>query len=92
MGAAAERKVLATVRQLVGATSVMVMARGTQFMGGPRAEAARLTLDDIEAIAAQLPEVSAWDPQQALPTASVRRDGATATVRVLGASSARLIR
>ena len=33
-------------------------------MGGPRGEAARLTLDDIEAVARELPGIAAWDAQQ----------------------------
>lgn len=85
-GGAAERKVLATVSQLFGASSLVVMAGGTGLMTGPRPDAARLTLDDVEAIVEELPQIEAWDPQQAMPGASVRHDGATATVRVLGAS------
>lgn len=85
-GEAAERKVLNTVRQLFGAQSVMVMAGGTQLMSGGRGDAARLTIDDIEQAASEIPEIVAWDPQQALANASVRHDGNTATARVLGAS------
>ena len=86
VGEGAERKMLATVRQLFGATSILVMAGGTQILGGSGANAARLTLDDIEAIAEQVPEVQVWDPQQAIASASVRHEGATATARVLGES------
>ncbi|HEX6101142.1 MAG TPA: ABC transporter permease [Thermoanaerobaculia bacterium] len=85
-GEAAERKVLATVRQLFGAQSVMVMAGGTQLMSGGRADAARLTLDDVASAADAIPQIAAWDPQQALANASVRHEGNTTTVRVLGAS------
>jgi putative ABC transport system permease protein len=85
-GDAAERKVLATVRQIFGAQSVIVMAGGTQFMGGGRPDAARLTIDDIEAAAAEIPAIVAWDPQQAIAGASIRHEGNTATARVLGSS------
>lgn len=85
-GEAAERKVLNTVRQLFGAQSVIVMAGGTQFMSGGRGDAARLTIDDIEHAVREVPQIIAWDPQQALAGASVRHDGNTATARVLGAS------
>ena len=85
-GEAAERKVLDTERQLFGARSIIVMAGGTQFMSGSRGDAARLTLDDVEAIANAVPRIVAWDPQQAIANASVRHDGNTATARVLGAS------
>ncbi len=85
-GAGVERKMMSTVRQLFGASSILVMSGGTQFMGGPTANAARLTLDDIEAVAAEVPAVEAWDPQQAMPSASVRYGGRTTTARVFGAS------
>jgi putative ABC transport system permease protein len=85
-GAGAKRKMISTVRQLFGASSILVMSGGTQFMGGPTANAARLTLDDIEAVAAEVPQIDDWDPQQAMPNASVRANGRTATARVFGAS------
>ena len=85
-GEAAERKVLDTVRQLFGAQSVIVMAGGTQFMSGARGEAARLTVDEVEHAVSVTPGIVAWDPQQVLGNASVRREGNTATARVLGAS------
>ena len=78
IGAAAERKILATVRQLFGASSIVVSGGGGFFMGGPRGEAARLTLDDAAALARQLPEVEAWDPMQVVPERAVRRGDASA--------------
>lgn len=86
VGEGAERKTLSTVRQLFGASSIIVMAGGTQLMGGPRADAARLTLDDIQAVTSALPEIEAWDPQQAMPAAAVRHAEAATTARVLGES------
>ena len=85
-GTGAKRKMISTVRQLFGASSILVMSGGTQFMGGPTANAARLTLDDIEAVAAEVPEIEAWDPQQVLPNVPVRHGSASATARVFGAS------
>lgn len=86
VGAGAQRKMLTTMRQLFGASSIIVMAGGTQLMGGPRSEAARLTIDDIDAVAKELPDVEVWDPQQALQAAAVRRGEAQATARILGQS------
>jgi putative ABC transport system permease protein len=87
VGDGARRKLLATVQQLFGGSSIMLMARGTELMGGPRADAARLTLDDLEAVAAEVPDIDTWDPQQAIPAASVRHGESNATVRVIGASA-----
>jgi putative ABC transport system permease protein len=86
IGAAAQEKLLATVRQLFGPSSIIVTSGGGFFMGGPRGEAARLTLDDVAALAQALPEIEVWDPLQVVPVASVRRGDATQTVRLLGGS------
>jgi putative ABC transport system permease protein len=86
VGESAERKVLSTVRQLFGAQSIMVITGGGRFMGGARDDAARLTIEDLEAVASDVPHIEAWDPQQAMPNASIRHAGNTATARLLGAS------
>jgi hypothetical protein len=39
--------VLKTVRQLFGEQSIIVVGRGSQLLGGPRAGAARFTIDDV---------------------------------------------
>jgi putative ABC transport system permease protein len=86
IGAAAQRKLLETVRQLFGPSSIVVSAGGGFFLGGPRGEAARLTLDDAEALAEEVSAIETWDPMQVVPAAQVRRGDATQTVRLLGES------
>jgi putative ABC transport system permease protein len=86
VGEGAERKILATVRQLFGASSIFIMAGGTQLMGGPGANAARMTIDDFVAIADEVPQIEVWDPQQGMGSASVRYEGNAATARILGQS------
>jgi len=84
VGKGVERKVLSTVRQIFGDSSVLVVAGGSNLMSGPRPGTARLTLDDMEAVAREVADVEAWDAQQMLPNASVRRGEKAATARVLG--------
>jgi putative ABC transport system permease protein len=86
VGRGAERKILDMVRRTFGPSSILVASGGGLMMGGPRGEGARLTLDDLGAVVAALPEVEAWDPQQALDSAQVRAGDATVTARVLGTS------
>jgi putative ABC transport system permease protein len=86
IGREVERKVLDMVRRTLGPSSILVASGGHLMMGGPRPEAARLTLDDMAAVVAALPEVETWDPQQSLDGAKVRAGEATITARVLGAS------
>jgi putative ABC transport system permease protein len=86
IGAAAQAKLLDTVRQLFGPSSIVVTGGGGFFMGGPRGEAARLTLDDAAAVAEEVSEVETWDPIEVVPGSQVRRGDASATVRLLGES------
>jgi putative ABC transport system permease protein len=86
IGAAAQAKLLQTVRSLFGPQAIVVTAGGGFFMGGPRGPAARLTLDDAAALAEAVPDVEAWDPMQVVPGAAVRRGEASTTVRLLGLS------
>jgi len=86
IGAAAQKKLMATVRQLFGPSSIIVSSGGGFFMGGPRGEGARLTLDDAKALAEALPEIEAWDPMQVQPATPIRRGDASQTVRLLGES------
>ena len=85
IGQGIRRKMLTTVQQIFGDSSVVVIAGGMQLVDGPRPDAARLTIDDIAAAATAVPAVVDWDPQQ-VQTSSVRRAGSTATARVLGQS------
>jgi putative ABC transport system permease protein len=85
VGGGVERKVLKTVRQLFGESSIVVVGRGSQLLGGPRAGAARFTIDDVAAVVKEVPEIDAWDPQTSL-SPSVRRGDAATTARVIGGS------
>ena len=92
VGQAAERKILTTVRQIFGDSSLMVSAGGGLLLGGPRGEAARMTLDDIEALAAAAPRHrglgSAAGPPRGLG-APRQHNGSGArprAIRALGAS------
>lgn len=86
IGEGAQQKLLETVRQLFGPSAIVVSAGGGFFLGGPRGESARLTLEDAAALAGALPEIEAWDPLQVVPGAAVRRGDQSTTVRLLGES------
>src|SRR4051794_17702951 len=59
-----QRKIGATIRQIFGGDGILVGARGTSLLGGPRPDAARLTIDDIAAVAGAVPGIVAWDPSR----------------------------
>jgi putative ABC transport system permease protein len=83
IGLAAERKLLKLAHQMFGESSLMIIDGGGHMMGGPRNPGTRLKIDDVEAVAKQVPEVESWDPQQGL-TASLRRGDVADTAQVLG--------
>jgi putative ABC transport system permease protein len=83
VGLAAERKLLKLAHQMFGESSLMIIDGGGHMMGGPRNPGTRLKIDDVEAVAKQVPEIESWDPQQGL-TASVRRGDVADTAQVLG--------
>src|SRR5216684_613674 len=66
VGEAAQRKMLNTFHQFFGDSSILIFDGGGRMMGGPRGQATRLKIDDIQAIAKELPDIEAWDPQQGL--------------------------
>ena len=86
VGRGAQEIMLRTVRQILGDQAILIQAGGGTMMGGPRGGSARLTLDDMDAVAREVPEIGAWDPQVQTFSASVKRGAASATVRVLGES------
>jgi putative ABC transport system permease protein len=83
VGEGANRKMLATVRQLFGGSSILIFSRGGLMIGGPRGESGRLTLDDMKAVAEEIPGIEVWDAQQGLG-APVRYEDAGTTARILG--------
>jgi putative ABC transport system permease protein len=85
LGQGVQVKVLNTVGQMLGNSSILLISGGSRIMGSPRAGASRLTIDDLTAVANELDDIEAWDPQQDLSSVARYRE-ATATVRVLGQS------
>ena len=85
VGQAAERKILKTVGQVFGDSSIVIHDGGGEMMHGPRAPGTRLRIDDLEAIAKELPGVEAWDPMQTMPE-SVRHGEVAHSVAVFGQS------
>jgi putative ABC transport system permease protein len=85
VGQSAERKILKTVSQMFGDSGIVIHDGGGEMMGGPHGPGTRLKIDDIAAIARDLPGVAAWDPMQTI-TAPVRHGDAADNALVRGES------
>ncbi len=84
-GVAVERRVLETIHRNFNPSSMVVSSGGPLLVGGPRDDAARLTLDDAAALGA-LPSIESWDPILSLEGLQVRRGDSTAVARLVGNS------
>lgn len=85
VGQSAERKILKTVGQMFGDSGIVIHDGGGEMMGGPHGPGTRLKIDDIAAIAKELPGVEGWDPMQAIAT-SVRHGDSADNALVRGES------
>jgi putative ABC transport system permease protein len=85
VGQSAQRKILKTVGQMFGDSGIVIHDGGGEMMGGPHGPGTRLKIDDIAAIARELPGVESWDPMQTI-TASVRHGDAADNALVRGES------
>ncbi|MFN0099538.1 MAG: ABC transporter permease [Gemmatimonadaceae bacterium] len=86
MGRTLEAKMVTMFRRMVGDASMLVIAGGGRMMGSPRADAARLTVDDMLAVVQEVDGIVEWDPQAVLNGTTVQRGTASVTTRVLGSS------
>ena len=85
VGQAAQRKILKTVGQMFGDSGIVIHDGGGEMMGGPHGPGTRLKIDDIAALAKELPGIEAWDPMQTITT-SVRHGDSTENALVRGES------
>ncbi len=86
VGQAAEGKLLKTMRGIFGDATVIIVGGGSHTFGGPRAGPARLTMDDMDAVAKAVPDIDVWDPQAEVATTVRHADATANAVRVLGES------
>lgn len=85
VGQSAQRKILKTVGQMFGDSGIVIHDGGGEMMGGPHGPGTRLKIDDIAAIAKEVPGIEAWDPMQTI-TASVRHGDSADNAAVFGES------
>lgn len=85
VGQSAQRKILKTVGQMFGDSGIVIHDGGGEMMGGPHGPGTRLRIEDIAAIAKELPGIEAWDPMQTI-TASVRHGDSADSASVFGES------
>jgi putative ABC transport system permease protein len=85
VGAVARTKMLATISQIIGDQAILVAGGGSRMTGSPRPGASRLTVEDMQAVVAEVPGIETWDPQAELRL-SVRHDDASVFARVLGST------
>ncbi len=85
MGAGAEEKMLDSISRMFSASSLMISARG--MMGASHTgPITTLEIADIEALAAEIDEIIAWDPMQVISGQDVSAQGQVRQMAVYGIS------
>ena len=89
VGQATESKMVTWFSRLFGNSAIMISDGGGRMMGGPHGPGLRLKVDDIDAIAKELPSIQAWDPEQQLSGVDLKHGGATDSVAGIQGDSER---
>ncbi len=92
-GQGTQNAVLDNFNRMFGGSTIMLMAGGGGRMGGPHADgpATTLTLEDLAAIGAEIPEVIASDPIMMLGEFDVVYEGETKPIMITGHSESQEI-
>jgi putative ABC transport system permease protein len=85
VGQLAQRKILEMVSHVFSDSTIVIHGGGGAMMGGPRGASTRLTADDIQAVAKEVPGVADWDTQQSV-TLTVRHGDTSDSAQILGES------
>jgi putative ABC transport system permease protein len=85
VGQVAQKMILEKVDRVFSDSTIVIHAGGGMMMGGPHGTATRLNIDDIAAVAREVPGITDWDTQQGL-TMPVRFGDATDSAQILGES------
>lgn len=87
-GRGTQEAVLANIGRMFSGSTILLSAGGGGMMGGPRSSGptTTLTLEDLEAIAAEVPAVDLYDPVMMLGGRDVVFDGRSEQLNIIGHS------
>ena len=85
MGSGAEQEMMSKVEKMFSAGSIMVVNTGGGMRGG-QTDLGKLTIEDIEAIGAQLEPVIDWNPSAAIGSRDVQYQGSSRSLMIVGDS------
>jgi putative ABC transport system permease protein len=88
MGRGFQKQISDRARKYLGSTSIVIMAERMKLDGKPVASdlISTLTIDDLKAIAAQVPSVSMFDPVQSAPNREVVAGNRNISTTIKGGS------
>jgi putative ABC transport system permease protein len=76
VGQAFEGKMITMFSRIFGDSAILINDGGGRMMGGPHGPGIRLKIDDVDAIAKELPGIQAWDPEQQLAGVDLKHGAA----------------
>ncbi|MCP4155849.1 MAG: FtsX-like permease family protein [bacterium] len=88
LGKGTKQKLVNKVKRLFNESNIMINAGGGEMMSGSaQGPATTLTMEDLEALQEQIPNIEKYDPMQMAAGRSVKYQGKSMTLRVMGSSS-----
>jgi putative ABC transport system permease protein len=88
IGKGTEKKVMDNIETMFSANSLLISASSGQMRGGPHAggPTTTFTIDDLETLQEEIPNVMAWDTLQVLQDREVKYQEKSDNIRVIGHS------
>lgn len=88
LGKGTEKKVLDNIDRMFSGSSILVSAGAGQMMGGSMSDGptTTLTVEDLEAIQAEISDIEAWDPMLMIPSREVKYQENSENIRIFGHS------
>ena len=86
LGSGSEKKMMDNIRRMFSADNVLIGAGGGMMMGPRGGVTTTLTLQDIEELAEEIPNIVMWDPMQMDFGKEVRYKDKSVELRILGHS------
>lgn len=88
LGKGTEKEVMNNIERMFSASNILISAGGGRMMGGPQSggPTTTLTISDIEALQASIPNIDMWDPMQMIFGREVKYKEKSTNLRIFGHS------
>jgi len=88
LGKGTKQQLIDKVERIISASDIILTAGGGEMRGGPNTDGptSTLTLEDLEELKSQIPNIETYDPYQSIPARSIKYKEKTMDIRIMGTS------